>query len=96
MDLLVGSRTMLNSTGHDDEFTFVEGFHSVPELHFERTPNDKKKLVLQIVSVPDEFTLELGQPDMLAVELADDSRIPVIGEERELFADVDLIYLLIR
>ena len=93
MHLFLGSGAMFDSAGHDDEFTLVDYFDAFSELHLEGAPDDEKELVLLVVLVPDEFALELGQPDVLAVELADHPRIPVIREPRELFADVDLLHL---
>ena len=50
----------------------------------------QEHLVLGLVRVPDELALELHQLDVLAVQLADDLRLEVIREPRQLVGDVDL------
>ena len=48
------------------------------------------------VVVPDELTPELHQLDLLAVQLADDFRLPLVGEQSELVSQVDLVHHLLR
>src|SRR5713101_4092197 len=41
--------------------------------------------------MPDEFTLDLDDLELVVVEPADDLRRPVIGEHRQLLVQVDLV-----
>ena len=93
MNLFLGSGAMFDSAWNDDEVSFAQCFHPVPELHVEGAPDDHEKFVLVFVLVPDKLALEFGEPDVLAVELADHPRIPMIRKLRELFADTDLFHV---
>ena len=63
---------------------------SQPQL--ERSVDDEKELILILVRVPDELSLELGQLHLLAIELGDDLRIPVTVKLGQLLSDVDLLH----
>ena len=54
----------------------------IPQLDLEMTVQDEEQLVLVFVVVPDELPFELGQLDLLSVQLSDDPGAPVIAELR--------------
>jgi hypothetical protein len=68
----------------------VQRHDAIAELHVEPAVHYEKQLVLGVVSMPDELALELDELDVLAVELADDLRVPAGIEPGERFAKVDL------
>ena len=71
---------MLHAARHDEELAAFEPHLAIAELHSESPIDDQKQLVLTVVVVPDELALELDELDVLTVQLADDARIPVVGE----------------
>jgi hypothetical protein len=73
------------------KFPLLDPDAPAPELHPETTLDDEKELVLLVVVVPDELTEELGQLDVLAVQLAHDLWLPLFVEERQLLLDVHLL-----
>ena len=51
------------------------------------------QLVFPLVAVPDELALELGQLDLLPVQLAGDPRAPQLVEGRQCLAQVDFLHV---
>src|SRR6266700_2784512 len=89
---LLGHRAVLDSPRHDDELARSELDLSVLELHPKSTAQSEEHLVFMFVVMPDERALELQQLDLLPVELADDLRPPVLGDESELRGETDLFH----
>jgi len=83
---------MLDATGDDEEFSLREGYGAVAKLHLEGAMEDQEHLVLGVVLLPDEFTLELDEVDVLAVQLADDPGSPVVEEEAQFLSQVYLVH----
>ena len=75
MGLALRDRTVLDAARDDDELALVQRQDAVAELHVEPPVHHEEKLVLGVVSMPDELALELDELDVLAVQLADDLRI---------------------
>jgi len=92
VDLLSGDGAMLDATGDDEEFILSEGYGAVAKLHLEGALEDQEHLVFGVVLVPDEFTLELDEFDVLAVQLADDPGSPVVEEEAQFLLQVHLVH----
>ena len=67
---------MFHAPRHDEELPRFELNVPFAEADAESSLYDEEKFVLAIVPVPDEFTCELGQLDLLPVQLADDSGAP--------------------
>ena len=91
MDLLVGDRSMFDALGNDDQLPLVEPEGSVAELHTEASLDDEGQLVLRLVVVPRERTRDPHDLHVLPIQLTDDLRTAVVGEERELFGEVHLV-----
>ena len=87
--IVAASMVMLDAARHDQKLPFPKTHHGVPELHVELAAQNHEELVFRIVPVPDEGSLELHDLDVLSVQLADDLRVPVRREERELLLEVD-------
>jgi len=64
----------------------------IPKLHAEAALDDEEHFVLVVVVVPDERPLKLDQLDLLAVQLADDFRLPLLAELRQLLGQVDFFH----
>jgi len=52
---------------------------------------DQEELVLLLVMVPDELAFKLGELDVLAVQLANDTRAPMFSELLEFLGEVDFV-----
>jgi hypothetical protein len=61
---------MLRAARNDEELALANGNRAVAKLHGERAGQNQKELVLSLVAVPDEGPTELGDLDMLAIELS--------------------------
>jgi hypothetical protein len=74
---------------HHDELTFLDPLVMVAKFHAEAALYDQKHFVFVIVMVKDELALELVELYMLSVELGADVGLPVFGDFREFFGDVN-------
>ena len=77
---------------NDEELARIKRDDALAEMDFEMTLENEKQLVFVLVVVPHELAHELDEPDVLAVELADDARAPVLRELRELLGKVHLLH----
>ena len=93
MNLVLRHRTVLDAPGDNAELPFAELDVAVTEADRERALHHEKEFILPVMAVPDELTLELRELDVLSVQLSDDLRRPLVGEEGELFGEVDLVDL---
>jgi hypothetical protein len=91
MRLFLGDGAVFDATGHDQELARVQPDVPVPKLHPKVAPDDEEQFVLVVV-VPDERTQELGELDLLPVQLADDPRTPEVAEHRQLLSKVHLLH----
>jgi hypothetical protein len=57
----------------------------------EASGQDEEQLIFVLVPVPHELALKLHQPDVLTVQLSDDTRSPVLMDEGEFFSEVDFL-----
>ena len=91
MNFVLCDRTVFDATRDDAELPFAELDVAVTKADRERTLYDKEEFILMLMPVPDELSLQLCELYMLSVQLADDLRRPLIGEEGELFGEVDFV-----
>jgi hypothetical protein len=87
--LLIGDRAMLDATRDDEEVSLAE--LGVPVAQPDRQPplENEKEIVRVWVRVPDELALDLPDLDLVVVVVADDSRLEVLVEGRELMGEID-------
>ena len=78
----MGNGPVFDAARNDQELAFLEPDLPVAEIHPESSLHHQEHLVLVLMVVPDEFSLELDEFDKLAVELADDLRAPMIVKLR--------------
>jgi hypothetical protein len=83
--------------GDDDELAWkdrdVALRSAFANSHFQCAFNHEEQLVLDIVMVPDEFTLQLHQLDLQIVHLADDLRTVLVVKQQKLLDQIDLLHL---
>ena len=86
--LLIGDRAVLHSARNDEEVSLGE-LH-VPIAQLDRQPpfQDEEEVVRVGVRVPDEPALELRDLKLVLVVVADDPRLEVLVEGRELLREV--------
>src|ERR1051326_26577 len=80
---------MLNAPGNDDEFAFFNPLMVVAEFHAEASFDDEKQFVFVLVMVEDEFSFELVELDLLAVEFGGNVGLPVFGDLGEFVGEID-------
>src|SRR5438067_2165813 len=82
---------MLDPARDNGELARPQLHLAVAQLDSESAFDHVEKLVLGLVIVPDELTLELDRLDVEVVDLADDLRLPVFAEELELIRHPHLL-----
>src|SRR5271165_5607584 len=78
--LFVGHGAMFRFSWYNDELAFFEPDVPVSELHAKATLDHEEELVFVFMMMPEELALEFNELDELSIQLADDSRTPVIVE----------------
>jgi hypothetical protein len=91
LGLFLGDRPMLDPAWDDEELAFLQPDLAIPEVHPESALHDQEQLILVLMMVPDELALEFHQLDTLAVELAHDPRLPLVGDLVELLREIHLL-----
>src|SRR5437588_7966260 len=86
----LGDRQMLDAVRNDDELAWLDHEVLVSQLHPQPALHDQKQLVLMLVVMPDEFTLELGELYEGVVHLADDFGTPLILKPAEHLGEIHL------
>ena len=87
--LLARYGTMLHPARDDEELSLAE--LNVPVAQLDRQPplEDEEEVVRVGVRVPDELALELPDLNLVVVVVADDPRLEVLVEGRELLREID-------
>src|SRR5262249_12793080 len=80
VDLIGGNGVVLNPLWNDEELPRRKSDLAIAELDHQATLEDEEQLVGVLMTVPDEFTLELRDLHVLTVELTDDAGAPMFGE----------------
>ena len=93
MGLGFGDRLVFYAARNDEELALVEFDDPITKMYRQVAVEDQEELVLLLVMVPDELAFELGELDVLAVELADDTGAPAIRELLEFLGEVHLVVL---
>lgn len=83
---------MLHASRNNEELALSQRDDTIAELHVEASVDDEEELILALVLMPHELALEFDELYMLTVEFTDDLRIPMCVEQRELFAEIDLLH----
>lgn len=89
MRLFFSERTVFYAPGDDEQLTRTKGditlAHTDGDVPFE----DKEEIIRVVVRVPDELTFDLDDHKIVAIELSDDTRLPITFEGSELFRKID-------
>ena len=88
VNLVRSDGLVFNSARNDEEVTLVELDYPVAKVNGQMAVEDEKEFVLGLVMVPDELALEFRKLYVLAVQLANNPRAPVLLDLLELLAEV--------
>jgi hypothetical protein len=89
MGLVVGHWSVLYALGHDEYFAWTDPNGAIPQLNCDVPKENQKEVVGIVVLVPDEFTLDLHNHEVMPIEATDNPRLPVVRKCCEL---IDKIY----
>ena len=84
---------MLDATRHDETLTGPEYDRMAAKLNGELTAPNEEKLVLILVVMPGESSLDLHNLDFLPIELGDGFGAPMLVEQREFLVEIDLVHV---
>src|SRR6202034_337463 len=87
-------RTMLHTARNNQEFAFVQRHAAIAKLHAETAAQHQEQLILRRVIVPDELALKFHHLHVLAIQFTHHAWIPMIGEQGQLFPDIDLFHVM--
>jgi hypothetical protein len=80
---------MLHTARDDEELSLAELDVPVPQLDRQPPLQDEKEVVRVGVRVPDELALELPDLNLVVVVVADDPRLEMLVEGRELLREIN-------
>src|SRR6185503_9205301 len=81
LDFFTTTWLVLDAARHDDQFAGADDLEMVPKIHAKLAADDEEQFVFDVVMMPDEVAFELDDLDLLAVEVGDDFRRPVLVDE---------------
>ncbi len=93
MSLGFGDGLVFDTPRNDEELALAEFDDPVTKMYRQVAVEDQEELGLLLVMVPDELAFELGELDVLAVELANDTGAPMFSELLEFLGEVNLVVL---
>jgi len=77
MRLVLGDRSVLNALGHHKYFARTKPNSAVSQLNRDMPNENQEKIVRIVMLVPNEFALDLHDHEVVTVEAADYSRLPI-------------------
>ena len=94
MRLLLCNRTVLHALRNNEQLARLQGHAAISQTNRNPSREDEEEVIGIIMFVPHEFSLDLGHHEVMAVELTDSSRLPVLSKRRKLLGEVDSIHFL--
>jgi len=94
--LFFGDGAMQHALGNNEDFARTE--RDIAFVHADRdaTFEDEKEVVRVVVLVPDELALDLNNHEIVTVELANNSWLPMFGKGGEFLGEVDCCHRCLR
>jgi hypothetical protein len=89
MCLLFGDGAVLDTLGDHEQLTGAKGDIALAHTDGDATLENKEEVIGVVVRVPDERAFDLNDHEIVAIELADDTGLPVTFEGSELFREID-------
>ena len=77
MGLVLGDRPVLNALGHYEYFARTKSNSAVSQLNRDMPNENQEEIVRIVMLVPNEFALDLHDHEVVTVEAADNSRLPI-------------------
>jgi hypothetical protein len=87
--LFLGDGAVLYPFRDDEQFTWTKRNITLAHANVDTTLENKEEVIRVVVRVPDELTFDLDDHQIVAIELADDTGLPVTFEGSELFREID-------
>jgi len=89
MRLFLGDVAVLYPLGDDEQLTRTEGDIALAHTDGDATFENEEEVIRVVVRVPDELAFGLDDHEIVTIELADDTGLPVVFEGSELFREID-------
>ena len=65
---------------------------AIPQLDGDMPGENQKEIVGIVVLMPNEFTFDFHHHQVMAVEAADDARLPIFIERRKFLREIDWVH----
>jgi hypothetical protein len=85
----LSKRAVLDAAGYNEELSGPQGHVAIAHLDGQSSARDKEELVGVIVGMPNELAVELDHLDLIVVHPGNHLGRPLLGEEGELFGDIN-------
>jgi TfoX/Sxy family transcriptional regulator of competence genes len=95
VSFLLGYGSVFDATRNNQEFAFFQPDMAISKLHAKPAFYHQEKFIFVIVVMPDEWSLELDELDLLAVQFPGDLGLPGFGETGQFFGKAYLLHLLL-
>ena len=89
MRLFLGDGAVLYPFRDDEQLTWTKRNIALAHANGDTTLENKEEVICVVVRMPDELTFDLDDHEIVAIELADDTGLPVTFEGSELFRKID-------
>jgi len=87
-----GHGLVLDAFWHHEELSLLQIDVSVTELDGQFPFRYEKQLIFVLMMMPSKLSLQLGELDVVVIELPCDLRRPVVSEQSKLFREVDFFW----
>ena len=85
-------RAVLHPLGHDEQLSRLQMNVPIPQLNDEVPLQHQEEIIRFVVLVPCKLALQLDHHEVMTVELAHRSGLPVLGKRRELVCEIDALH----
>src|SRR5262245_50950551 len=89
MRFVFGDRAMFDTLRDDEEFPWTERYVAFAHADGDMPLQHEEKVIRVVVRVPDELAFDLHDHEIVTVELANHTRLPVTLEGCELLCKID-------
>jgi hypothetical protein len=85
---------VLHALRNNEQLARLQGHAAISETNRNPSFEDEEEVIGVVMLVPHEFSFDPGHHEIVAVELTNGSRLPVLSKRRKLLGEIDCIHFL--
>ncbi len=99
LDFIFGHRLVLDAFGYDKDFAGPQFNHPVAaigriaKMQLQPAADDPEQFIFLLMEMPIKLALQLGNLDLLAVQLGNNFGGPAVGERGKFFSNIDFFQM---